>query len=874
MAALSATSASGFTVSGCWRQQFDWVVVEWNRDDVFEHPSLRKLPDGDLSGVQLSYQETRTNCVPMDSTTYDSIGWSYLRIWEESGGVENFHRVPLKQYATPVGSYTQPTVQFQLQGTLTAGDYIELAWLDQHSNYQIAAGDTLASALAGLAGFINANTTGGVTASASGASITLTYNGAPGSNGNRVGVYGTVHGAGTEQWSPWWGMFTGGISPTEWQVSLDFSNLTGDDGHKVTTTNVRKMRWTWAADWQAANFQRSEFSIAAANWQPMGSSLLYSVAGAGSRRIEDGAPEVVYTGTWVEERGNYSGGSIRHTTAAGARLQCTYTAAYPHTLYLGTRYCDNGGQITVQVDANAAITVDLKRALEDVLIRVPLEQFQGTGPHTVTVTYIGTNGTDVYFDFLEIAIPTATLPVFAVSPTTTLATDWDTLHSLAIAPERTAWLIDTLGFKGRANHYAGALWFYELVCPANQYATGTVTFSGAPQFGGTTEITLAGSVISHLNLIGDTPQSIAKCFELWIAAGSSAVWAQANGAMLTITARSMGTDGNGITLAASTGSTAFTATVSGATLSGGVTGKWLTDLSVVPRMNRAARDWSLSFFQALKGYGIGVAASFSMELGNGDDSLATGIAQRYTDGPCWVNTPALQTNFSPASTAFWQQVYLDMASVMAAAGVTPYLQFGEVQWWYFADALSMPFYDAYTESAFQAANGRPMGVIASQNADPAAYAQECAFLPGLIGAFTQAIMSFVRQSQATAQFEVLYPPDTNNTALNKLINFPTASWTPANLACLKTENFTYTGDRNLDLARQSIALPMGLGFPASKSSHLVGIGDYTTPWDKERRLALGAGLESVVLFALDQFCLVGYGLPLGQGGRRGRFMGG
>ena len=44
-------------------------------------------------------------------------------------------------------------------------------------------------------------------------------------------------------------------------------------------------------------------------------------------------------------------------------------------------------------------------------------------------------------------------------------------------------------------------------------------------------------------------------------------------------------------------------------------------------------------------------------------------------------------------------------------------------------------------------------------------------------------------------------------------------------------------------------------------------------WDKERRLALGAGVESVVLFALDQFCLVGIGLPLGKGGRRGVFMG-
>src|SRR6202043_1749171 len=97
-----------------------------------------------------------------------------------------------------------------------------------------------------------------------------------------------------------------------------------------------------------------------------------------------------------------------------------------------------------------------------------------------------------------------------------------------------------------------------------------------------------------------------------------------------------------------------------------------------------ARDWSSSYFQAMNGYGVCVTASFSMELGNGDDTTATGIAQRYPNGaPAWLNTPALQTNFGTASTAFWKQVYLDMANVMAGAGTPPYLQFGEVQWWYF-----------------------------------------------------------------------------------------------------------------------------------------------------------------------------------------------
>jgi hypothetical protein len=262
-------------------------------------------------------------------------------------------------------------------------------------------------------------------------------------------------------------------------------------------------------------------------------------------------------------------------------------------------------------------------------------------------------------------------------------------------------------------------------------------------------------------------------------------------------------------------------------------------------------------------------------LGNGDDSVATGIAQRYPDGTAaWLNTPSLQTNFSPASLAFWQQTYQDMANLMAAAGLVPYLQFGEVQWWYFADASGMPFYDAYTTSTFQSTYGSPMGVITSQDAPPASFPQECVFLPGLIGQFTNAIMAFVRQAQPNTRFEVLYPPDTNDTPLNQLINFPTAAWTPANLTCLKTENFSYTAARNLNQIISSIELPFTLGFTPAQASHLVGISDYTTPWLKEENIALAQGLESVVLFALDQFCLIGYSLPLGNGAARSSYMGG
>ena len=285
VAALSGTSPSGFTVSGCWRQQFDWVVVEWNRDNVFEHPALRNLPDGDLSGLHLSYEETRTNCIPLDSTTYDSISWSYLRIWEESNNTENFHRVPLLQYAVAAdGSYAQPTVVFEFQGTPVAGDIVGLAWLDQYPNYWVVAGNSAADVASGLAANINAQTsTSNVSASANGSQITLTYNGAPGANGNRVGVYGWVYSPnnGTGAWSPSWAMFQGGTSPDRWRVTLDFSNLKDEFGNTVTTTNVRKLRWTWAADLQFGNFARSEFAVVVTNWQVTGTNLAVSGCGAG-----------------------------------------------------------------------------------------------------------------------------------------------------------------------------------------------------------------------------------------------------------------------------------------------------------------------------------------------------------------------------------------------------------------------------------------------------------------------------------------------------------------------------------------------------------------------------------------------------------------
>lgn len=887
IAALSETSAGGFRVSGCWRQQFDWAVLEWTRDNIFEHPAFRNLPDGDLSGLRLTYEETRQNCIALDATWSPRVDWPYLRIWAEKNNQEALYKIPLKEHAVPIeGEHRAASATLELQGEVTAGDYVELAWLAEHYTYLMYGGDTLENAALGLANAINgahAQGQSNMTAAAAGRRLVLTWAAEAGANGNRIGVYGNVAGAKTERWEPGWTCLNGGASPTKWRIELDFGALKDEGGEDVPTGAVRKLRWTWAADMQMGSFAESEFEVAVSNWSVTGSGRRYQVAGRQSLRIEDDSDKVAYGGNWTESRGNFSGGSIRYTRARGASVACTYSVDSEHVLFLGTRKAPSCCSVTAMVDG-VAQTIRLDHG-EDTLVRVPLGTYAGRAPHTVAVTQDGAEGDYFYFDFLEAAVPVEELPTSTADPQVTLATDWDTDHSLALAPERTAWILRSLGFTGRANHYVGAMWWYELFQPGQKYASATIAFSGIPEFSTFTDIGLGPTTISHLNLIGDTAESVAKAFELEINAGATALWARAEGTALNLYARDMGTAGNGLEITARTAAGGFSAEVSGP-LAGGEDGRcrtdlealpdaaWCTDVEARPLFNRAARDWTRSYLHALSNYGIPAAAALSMELRHGDPSREAGISQRYPDGsPVWLNTPAVQTNFSPASTAFWKQAYLELATLMEEAGQQPFLQFGEVQWWYFpAPTSGMPFYDEYTKGAFRARYGREMYVFGGQE-EPEAYSEECSLLASLVGRFTGEIMDFVRQSYPGTKFEVLYPPDVNEPMLNRAVNLPLSDWSPAKLDGFKTENFTFTGWRNLDKARDSMRLPLELGFPRTRTSHLVGIGEYTTPWLRESHLAKGEGLESVVLFALDQFCFIGYHVPLRPRGGRSLFMG-
>jgi len=151
--------------------------------------------------------------------------------------------------------------------------------------------------------------------------------------------------------------------------------------------------------------------------------------------------------------------------------------------------------------------------------------------------------------------------------------------------------------------------------------------------------------------------------------------------------------------------------------------------------------------------------------------------------------------------------------------------------------------------------------ILNDTADPAAYPNEVAFLPTLIGAYTSAIRTALQQAFPGCRFEVLYPTDTNNTALNSLINYPATDWTPQNLTCLKTESFGFTSGYDLVNCTMSMNTSAAKGFTNPQRAHLVGIGDAWSAWLKEADIAQSQGLETVVLFALDQYCLIGYPPP-------------
>ncbi len=121
-ASLHSASPSGFTVSGTFRDPADFaVVVLYDADNFYEHPSIKYLPDFNFSGLTLSFDLNYTDGLqPIDSPKFNWIDWATLDLILTDNSTAN---VTLWDYATLVsGAFTPAAATLNVQ---TTGDGIQ-----------------------------------------------------------------------------------------------------------------------------------------------------------------------------------------------------------------------------------------------------------------------------------------------------------------------------------------------------------------------------------------------------------------------------------------------------------------------------------------------------------------------------------------------------------------------------------------------------------------------------------------------------------------------------------------------------------------------------------------------------------------------------
>jgi hypothetical protein len=121
-------------------------------------------------------------------------------------------------------------------------------------------------------------------------------------------------------------------------------------------------------------------------------------------------------------------------------------------------------------------------------------------------------------------------------------------------------------------------------------------------------------------------------------------------------------------------------------------GIWQVDPSAANPINFPIRQWHADLFNEVNAAGLMITTSFSMELvyPPDDGAIANAWQARFYDGsPVTTDTGfahllSSQCAFIDNMTNFQISVYTVMAGLQSAAGLTPWLQFGEFLWWFFS----------------------------------------------------------------------------------------------------------------------------------------------------------------------------------------------
>jgi hypothetical protein len=881
-AALHSATETGFKVSGVFRDAADFaVLVLWDRDDFFGHPRFSYLPDGDFSGITLSFDLHYDNLQPIDSPKFPTIDWPYLNCLKTDGTLVQLR---LFDRATLVGgTYSKAQGTLTLNGTPYGYDRVTLwyqniafdkvvSWPNPESAEQIC--QELAAQINGF-NWQAAGVLIPLEAEASGNTITVRA-ARPGYDGNMIRLY-ELHKNANLYFTRHLVQLQGGSSDATWRVTIDFSAEGLTDLQKIWLTFAPKL-----AD--SAAYEPQEWEATFSNWavtDAQGKRAL-KVAGPGSVRIEEDDAWVQFSGYWEWAPANWwSGGRAKRAAQQGAGVTIETHCNAVHDIYLGTRLDFDCGIVEVCLDGGVPVELDCYepaaracQARRRVFSNVP------AGPHSVEIRLTGaknpaSQGTYYYFDFLECAVPTDVPEAPELRSDVAVACDYGTDHTWKLSPQRLVWAIRKLGLIGEINHYVSVFWWNQRKRVGGYFPSVTVTYGGTWAGGDEAFLTIGGTTIGKSVFPADTPETIAEHFAVYINEVFVGVWAQASGGALTITVRSPA-PAYSFSFSESHNSAQGTVTVEGS-LAGGVVGEWVIDDSVTPVLNRAARDWHADYFAELAAHGMSCVAAFSQELVLPPDNPPGAVwIARYPDGEPVLtatgfgNLYSAHCAFAPPFRDYIKQAYQEMAALMEAAGLTARLQFGEVLWWYFNNSSGMAYYDAYTTARFYQQHGRSLYVFQTPNDDPAVNGYvDANFLRQTVKDHVDAIRSYVLASHPNASFELLWPLDVNDPAtrrLNRYINLPT-EWETQSGSGFETfliEGFQFAGiDRNLDKVRWMAGYPFEvLSWPRSASRYLAGNFNPGWPFARDYLATRRTLVPLIKLWAYDHLCLYARRLPL------------
>jgi hypothetical protein len=774
-ATLCQTSPTGFSVCGVFRDMADFcVLVIYDADNLFEHYSVRYLPDFSLAGMVLNFDLAYHGLQPIDSAKYSWIDWAQLDVITSTGST---NQIVLWDHATLVsGNYTTAQATFTISANPACTIYDRLTLFVNNTAFDfVAQGGESANDVANwFAEYINAynwvsfaNNSVAVMATASpgglltiqyartgyvnvsGAKVTWTLPNtnvpagikfpglAPGSTIYISGVAYTIASvdtpttltltttAGTQSYATYLAEYGGldgngltvymVIRPPNVHLQVDHAilplaggnsdNVTWNIQLDFTALGIDSIRQAWltlAPQLPAYTaYTDTEWTAAFTKWSTADPNQIATlkIAGPDSKRVGNADSGCVYSSAgWnIQSANNYWRGFARVTSTPGADVTITYTNTQTHDLYLGTSLYLDRGTISISVDGDIPNALDCYLDTgSEVVTRRLLRTGLAPGSHTVLLTLNSTNNTssagyNFIFDYLESAISTTyiTDPVITYSNVSP-ALDFDTDATYKMSPQRILWHLDKLGFHGHMNEYLGVFWWNQRVRAGGSFTSVIVTVAGTWQDNEYAELNIGGFVIRKSVITWDTLDTIAAHFVYYINSSTVATWAEVTGSgQFTIHIRTPNWS-EPIQAAAYSINGAFSVPAHSAV--GGTPGYWQVDPAAANPLNFAIRQWHSDLFQSIAAAGRLITTSFSMELVYPPDDGQPGNEwqARYYDGTAvltdtgFASLVSSQCAFIPNMTAFQQKVYLAMATLQSAAGLIPWLQFGEFLWWFFA----------------------------------------------------------------------------------------------------------------------------------------------------------------------------------------------